>query len=237
MNIKNTLINFTLLFVCLFGIVLIFNEPIQAYFIKKASEEVMDNRPLDADTMLANNEIDASFDFDSVESLTLGDIFSLKSMASYVSVIGQIAVPSVNLHLPIGKGVSETVLATGAGTLKEDQQLGKGNYALASHNLEGTDVLFSPLHHAQIGDAVYLTDLAHVYTYEITVAEVIPPTATYVLDDIPNKTLLTLITCAFDGEERLHIQAKLTATTAIDNATQEMKDAFQLQQNHTKKRD
>lgn len=148
-------------------------------------------------------------------------------------VIAQIAIPSVNIRLPIAKGLSETALATGAGTMKESQQLGEGNYTLASHNLEGTDVLFSPLHRLEIGELIYITDLQDVYTYEVTISEVVEPTAVYVLDDVPNKRLLTLITCAFDGADRLHIQATFKNKTPLDKATPEMLNAFDRLQTHT----
>lgn len=235
MKLSNILINTTLAIAFLFGVALVFNEPIQTYLIARASDNVMNDVPATKENFEKNQQAEASFDFDAVEELTLSDIFAMQNMASYVPVIAQIAVPSVDLHLPIAKGVEEIALATGAGTMKPDQQLGEGNYALASHNLEGTDVLFSPLHQAQLGDVIYLTDLQYVYTYEITISEVIPPTAVYVLDDIPNKRLLTLITCAFNGEERLHIQGTFVDKTPIDAATEEMTNAFELQQNHKRK--
>lgn len=226
---KNIVINTCLIALLLVGVLLLFNKPLQAYFIARASDQVMD---VDAETIATNQEADASFDFDAIEELTLTDILALQSMKSYVPVIGQIAVPAVNLHLPIAKGLSETALATGAGTMKEQQQLGEGNYALASHNLEGTDVLFSPLHQAAVGDVIYITDFTSVYTYEITLAQVVDPMAVYVIDDVPNEKLLTLITCAFDGQERLHVKATFIDETPMEQATDEMLAAFNCAQTH-----
>ena len=51
-------------------------------------------------------------------------------------VIGAIAIPSVEINLPIFKGLSNVALLTGAGTMKENQVMGKNNYALASHRTE-----------------------------------------------------------------------------------------------------
>ena len=48
-------------------------------------------------------------------------------------VIASIAVPSVSINLPIFKGEAIRHYFYGAGTLSPDQEMGKGNYALASH--------------------------------------------------------------------------------------------------------
>ena len=228
---KNIVVNICLIALIIVGILLLFNKPLQAHFIARASDDVMD---VDVETIEENKAAEVSFDFDDIEELTLTDILALQSMKSYVPVIGQIAVPAVNVHLPIAKGLSETALATGAGTMKDGQQLGEGNYALASHNLEGTDVLFSPLHEAVIGDVIYITDFTHVYTYEITLSQVIDPTAVYVIDNVANERLLTLITCAFDGQERLHIQATFVDKTPMDEANDDMLAAFDRAQTHKK---
>ncbi|MEE1131162.1 MAG: class A sortase [Caryophanon sp.] len=229
-RLTNIVVNLILIAIIFSGVLLIFNQPIQEHFISEASGDLLD---MDADTIAENHNADASYNFDDIEELTLTDILSLQSTKSYVPVIAQIAIPSVNIRLPIAKGLSETALATGAGTMKESQQLGEGNYTLASHNLEGTDVLFSPLHRLEIGELIYITDLQDIYTYEVTISEVVEPTAVYVLDDVPNKRLLTLITCAFDGADRLHIQATFKDKTPLDKATQEMLNAFDRLQTHT----
>lgn len=228
-KLKNIIINVVLIAVVLSGVLLLFNKPVQEFLIDRASDDLL---LIDSDVLAENINADVSYDFEKVEELTLTDVMSLQSMSSYVPVIAQIAIPSVNIHLPIAKGLSETALATGAGTMKEAQQLGEGNYALASHNLEGTDVLFSPLHQLQIGELIYITDLQHIYTYEVTIAEVVEPTAVHVLDDVPNKRLLTLITCAFDGADRLHVQATFLHKTPLEEATEPMLQAFNRAQTH-----
>lgn len=60
-------------------------------------------------------------------------------------VIGRVAVPSISLELPILNGSSEKNLLSGAATIKGKQEMGKGNYALAGHNMSKTGVLFSDL--------------------------------------------------------------------------------------------
>lgn len=240
---KHIAINSVLFVIIIVGLLFVFNKPIQTQMLTFSSNSVMKDvqvSNIEDEVQVAqvaaafeqNEQAEATFNFEAVEPISLTNTVSstltLPTMRSNVPVIGQIAVPSVNIHLPIGKGLSEAVLSTGAGTMKEDQQLGEGNYALAGHNLEGTDVLFSPLHRAQIGDQIYITDLQHIYTYEITLAEVIEPTDVYVLDDIEHERLLTLITCAFDGQDRLHIKAAFIEKTPLQDATDVMREAFQF---------
>ena len=54
------------------------------------------------------------------------------------------------------KGLDNVGLYYGAGTMKETQQMGKGNYALASHHVFGITgasnmLIFSPLDRAKAG--------------------------------------------------------------------------------------
>ena len=48
---------------------------------------------------------------------------------------GYVAVPKLGIYNPIYYGTSDTVLAHGAGTAKDDQIMGRGNYAISAHNM------------------------------------------------------------------------------------------------------
>lgn len=73
-----------------------------------------------------------------------------------------IAIPEISMNLPIFKGLDNVGLYYGAGTMKAEQQMGEGNYALASHHVFGitgaSDMLFSPLDRAKEGMKIYITD-------------------------------------------------------------------------------
>ncbi|MER2108022.1 MAG: class A sortase [Solibacillus sp.] len=127
--------------------------------------------------------------------------------------MGSIHIPSVDMTLPILKGVGESSLVAGAGTMKPTQQMGTGNYALASHYIEGKSILFGPLHHLQEDDAIFVTDLDYMYEYKTTLLEVIEATNIQVIADVANKTLLTLITCSDKGTKRLLVQAEFVEKT------------------------
>lgn len=68
---------------------------------------------------------ETTFDFDSVESLSTEAVMKAQFENKNLPVIGAIAIPSVEINLPIFKGLSNVALLTGAGTMKEDQVMGK----------------------------------------------------------------------------------------------------------------
>ena len=144
--------------------------------------------------------------------------------------LGQIAVPSVKLNLPIYKGLANEVLLSGAGTMKPTQKMGQGNYALASHNYFGDmTLLFSPLVNLKVGDKIYTTDLEYVYEYETTSVELIEPTRVEVINDQPGVTEITLITCDdYNATKRYCFKGKYVSKTPVSEASDSVKQAFNL---------
>lgn len=130
--------------------------------------------------------------------LTVGGygLRELVGHSGYDGAVGQLRVPAGGLDLPIGIGVSNAVLVRGAGTLKADQQMGQGNYALAGHYMTAKRLLFSPLKGVRQGDSIYLTDKRQTYHYKVTRVQVVDRHQIDVIDDVPGKRLVTLVTCA-----------------------------------------
>lgn len=203
----------TIFLVALFiiGVILIFINPIQNKLIALQSKSLLEEQIVPVDKVL-----EASFDFNEVQTIEFTDVLKAQFEKKNFTVIGAITIPSVGLELPIGKGVSEAVLIYGAGTMKPDQQLGKGNYALASHYYEGKDVLFGPLYHVEMGDSIFVSDATNVYEYKVTTKEVILDSDVQVIYDVPDQTLITLITCAEEGTKRLLVQGELLNVTTIE---------------------
>ena len=104
-----------------------------------------------------------------------------------MAVVGGIAIPGVNINLPIIKGVSNYNLAVGAGTMKEDQVMGEGNYALAGHNMIDKDLLLVPYTNSRMDDEIYLTDLTDVYVYKTSFIETVNPDRVDLIDDVERK--------------------------------------------------
>ncbi|MCT6816909.1 MAG: class A sortase [Lysinibacillus fusiformis] len=206
-----------LLCALIIGLLLIFITPIQNGLIARMSDQ-FNAVEYSTDDIKKNNQLDANFEFEAVQSLSIAEVLQAQINASKMPVIGSIAVPSVHMQLPILKGVGNAVLAIGAGTMKPNQQLGQGNYALAGHYFEEKDILFSPLYQAQIGDIIYVTDMSNVYEYKLATKKIIAATDVYIVDDIPNQTTLTLITCAEKGSKRLALQADFVQSYSLENA-------------------
>lgn len=214
-----------LLCVLLIGIALIFINPIQNAIITHLSKQLNTTEYSAAD-IEKNNNTDADFNFEEVQSLSIAEVLKAQTKVGAIPVIGNIVVPSVDLQLPIVKGVGDAALAVGAGTMKPNQKLGQGNYALAGHYFEEKDILFSPLYKAKIGDTIYLTDLTNIYEYKLTSKDIIAATDVYVINDIPNKTVLTLITCAESGTKRLAIQADFIKQYPFNEAPAKVTETF-----------
>lgn len=233
---KAIVINITLLLLVLLGLGLVFNANIRNWMIGNQTNKYTINHISKADVK-KNEKVKGDFDFEKVEPLASDKILkeqvdALRGEASQLPVIGGIAIPELNINLPIFKGIGNTGLMFGAGTMKENQKMGEGNYALASHHIFGTtgssDLLFSPLDNAKDGQKIYVTDKEHIYEYTITSVDVVDPSAGYVINDVPGKKLITLVTCTdAEATERIIVQGELTNTSLYETN----KDKFDQQYN------
>jgi len=146
------------------ALALIFNQPIKEYAVKQISQRNLTS--LTAKQAKENQKKSGQFDFNKVKPISASQV-AKASVNNDAAVIGKMAVPSVDLRLPIVVGLSDNALSTGGGTMKEHEKMGKSNYALAGHYMTNKGALFSPLENAQIGDLAYITDMKRVYTYKI----------------------------------------------------------------------
>jgi len=216
-----------ILLICMLviGLLLIFINPIQHAVIAHLSKQ-LNTTDTSAEDLQKNNQAKADFEFEDVQSLSIAEVLKAQTQIDHLPVIGSIAIPNVDMNLPIIKGVGNASLAVGAGTMKANQKFGQGNYALAGHYFEEKDILFSPLYKANIGDAIYMTDLTNIYEYKLASKKIIAATDVYVIDDIPNETILTLITCADNGTKRLAIRADFVEQYPLDHAPAKLSEAF-----------
>lgn len=214
----------------LISLALIFNVPIRNFIIGWNTNKYQISN-VTAEDIEKNKEAEASFDFDAVEAVSTEAILKAQWDAQRLPVIGGIAVPELGINLPIFKGVFNTSLMYGAGTMKENQEMGKGNYSLASHHIFGVtgaaDVLFSPLDRAQKGMKIYITDKTNVYTYVIDSVEIVSPESVYVIDDVEGRTEVTLVTCTdFNATERIIVKGVLESTTPYKETPKDVLDSF-----------
>lgn len=218
------------------GIALIFNKSIRNSLIARNTNKYQVGH-VSKETIEKNKKAKTSFDFDDVQSISTESVLAAQMDAQLLPVIGGIAIPDVGINLPIFKGLGNTELTYGAGTMKENQVMGgENNYALASHHVFGmigsSEMLFSPLDRAKNGMKIYLTDKDKVYTYKITNVHVVAPTEVAVIDDHAGQSELTLVTCTdAEATERTIVNAVLEGETSYDNASDDIHKSFNTSYN------
>lgn len=229
-SLRNRLINIVATLLILLSIALIFNAPIRnmimvwhtnKYQVSKVSKKTIEK----------NKEAKTSFDFQEVKSLSTEAVINAQWQAQKLPVIGGIAIPELKMNLPIFKGLDNVGLYYGAGTMKEDQVMGQGNYSLASHHVFGltgaNTMLFSPLDNAKAGMKIYVTDKEKIYTYVITSLETVSPDRIDVIADHEGVNEITLVTCDdLAATNRIIVKGTLETSVDYDQAPKEILEAF-----------
>ena len=215
---KNRVLTSSLLFILivitvLFASWLVLEERIVSYF---AHVEI---DPSQFETNLEQALDVATFDFSIIDELGLSGVLPYTN--EEVAPIGELIIPSVEIHLPIFHGITEAHISLGAATLTPHQQMGQGNYSLASHYLPWNGMLFGSLYQVQIGDLIVLRDDTYLYLYEAISNEVVSAYLVDILDEVAGKTLITLITCTPDGRERVAVQGEFEEQISISDLTPE----------------
>lgn len=227
--------NILLTLMVIVGLLLIFNKSIRNALIVMNSNKYQVTQ-VTKEEIEENKEAETTFDFSSVRALSTESILSAQMSAQNLPVIGGIAIPELEVNLPIFKGVGNTELAYGAGTMKEDQVMGERNYALASHHIFGIagaeKMLFSPLDNAKEGMIIYLTDKEKIYTYVISEVKVVSPDHVEVIDDRPGQTEVTLVTCTdYNATNRIIVHGQFKESVEFEKASDEALEAFEMTYN------
>lgn len=234
-KLKNSLRISLMVLLMIIGIALIFNRSIRNSIIANNSNKYQVVN-VSKDKLEENKTVETTFDFEQVESVSTESVLKAQMDAQELPVIGGIAIPELGINLPIFKGMGNTELFYGAGTMKPEQEMGKGNYALASHHMFGTlgasQMLFSPLERAENGMIIYLTDKDKVYSYVIDNVFTVTPEHVEVIDDVPGKTQVTLVTCDdFEATGRIIVHATFKEEFSFDKSSKEVVDAFSMTYN------
>lgn len=215
----------------LIGVALIFNKSIRNTLMAWHTNQYQVSQ-VSKQTIEQNKDANVSYDFDAVESISTESVLKAQTSSADLPVIGGIAIPDLGINLPIFKGLGNTELSYGAGTMKENQVMGgDNNYALASHHVFGltgsSQMLFSPLENAKIGMSIYLTDKDKVYTYMITSVEKVTPDQVAVIEDTPGRKELTLVTCTdAEATSRTIVKGSYDSEVSFDQAPEDILEAF-----------
>ncbi len=229
-KLRNLLINILAGFLILLSIALIFNSKIRDMFIVWNTNKYQVSQ-VTKEKIEENEETVGNFDFESVKSLSSEAVLSAQWNSQQLPVIGGIAIPQLEMNLPIFKGLDNINLFYGAGTMKPNQEMGKGNYSLASHRIflgeKADQKLFSPLANAEKGMKIYLTDKEKVYTYEIVEVKIVTPDRVDVIEDREGIDELTLVTCEdSNATERIIVKGNLKEIKSYTETPSDVLEAF-----------
>ena len=229
-NRKNLLINVLAGFLILLSLALIFNSKIRDIFMVWNTNKYQVSQ-VSKEKLEENQDTEGNFDFDSVKAISSEAVLSSQWDSQKLPVIGGIAIPEVEISLPIFKGLDNVNLFYGAGTMKRDQVMGKGNYSLASHHIftaeNASQMLFSPLSRAKNGMKIYLTDKDKVYTYVIHEVKHVTPDRVDEIDDRSGVDEITLVTCVdYDATERIIVKGDLKEEKDYSQTPEEILTAF-----------
>lgn len=227
---RNLLTNILAVFLILLSLVLIFNSKIRNMFMVWNTNKYQVSQ-VTKEKIEENKEAEGNFDFDSVKSISSEAVLAAQWDAQQLPVIGGIAIPEVEINLPIFKGLDNVNLFYGAGTMKANQKMGEGNYSLASHHIftaeNASQMLFSPLVNAKAGMKIYLTDKDKVYTYEIREVKHVTPDRVDEIEDRDGIKEITLVTCVdYNATERIIVKGDFKEVKAYSETSDDILNAF-----------
>ena len=227
---KNLLINILAGFLILLSIALIFNAKIRDIFMVWNTNKYQVSQ-VSKEKLEENQDTEGNFDFDSVKAISSEAVLSSQWDAQQLPVIGGIAIPEVEINLPIFKGLDNVNLFYGAGTMKPNQKMGEGNYSLASHHIftaeNASQMLFSPLVNAKEGMKIYLTDKEKVYTYVIREVKHVTPDRVDEIEDREGINEITLVTCVdYNATERIIVKGDFKEMKSYAETPSDVLEAF-----------
>ena len=227
---KNLLINILAGFLILLSIALIFNAKIRDIFMVWNTNKYQVSQ-VSKEKLEENQDTEGNFDFDSVKAISSEAVLSSQWDAQQLPVIGGIAIPEVEINLPIFKGLDNVNLFYGAGTMKPNQKMGEGNYSLASHHIftaeNASQMLFSPLANAKEGMKIYLTDKEKVYTYVIREVKHVTPDRVDEIEDREGIKEITLVTCVdYNATERIIVKGDFKEVKPYAETPSDILEAF-----------
>ncbi len=187
------------------GILLLLSPTIKDFFVvKKIDETVKVVEEYTPEVIKKNETNEAEFDFSIVEDISVTGTLINQNKVNMDLIVGQLVVPSINLNIPVFKGINNTNLLAGSATMREDQTMGQGNYPLAGHYVKDKDVLFGSLMDVKEGDIIRLTDKETIFEYETYEVKLVPDTAVYLIDNQESENIgnpiISLMTCYYSSK-------------------------------------
>ncbi|WP_312472154.1 class A sortase [Neobacillus sp.] len=189
------------------GFIILMTPIIKNYMVTSLSKKSYENLTIQTEKDSIVNQSKSMADIDFV---TEEDIIKAMLSGSDSNGIGLLAIPSVNLKLPIFRETTKTNLLKGAGMLNETfHGFNTGNVILVGHHMKKEGLLFQPLTKLKAGGNVYIMDHEKVYQYQMGEPFIVNEEDISVL--IEPFEGITLITCdaPTPTKKRLIYQGKL----------------------------
>lgn len=206
-KIRNKIYTIIALLFLIIGTTLLVLPILNEQKIKKQTEAVnVSLSEITAAEIIENNKSTANFDFNSVRNINATETWGSINEYNKQNIIGQLVIPSQKINLTVFKGLDESGLVAGVGTMKEEQTIGQGNFTIAGHRAKSKGVLFHSLMDVSEGDEIRYTDKQNIYIYRVREIIETDPYAFYMLEDnrteyFDNKPIITLMTCYFGSSD------------------------------------
>lgn len=151
--------------------------------------------------------------------------------------IGKIMIPEVAIDLPILAGMNNDNLMNGVATYTQNQQLGKGNYVLLSHNVFEQNVLLHQIAQLRLNAKIYATDFNELFVYEVSYNDVVVDTEIELLEikkEAP-QAMITLVRCEGDIGTRFRrvVQGNLSSVKSLSTLSATELAQLGLEKNRT----
>ena len=215
------------LVIIILALTYLFSDKINLLFLQDHTSTQLSSKTLKQNF---NNRQKAEYNWHQVKDSNMLEIAKSKIKHKH-KVIALVTQPEAKVATSVVAGVNNDDLAVAAGTLRPDQVPGKNNYVLAGHHMPQTDwALFSGIYYyAKPDQNVYLTDLKHVYQYQIKDVQFINANAVYIanknnyqlgiFNTTRNKPMITLFSCDATGEKRIAEFGSLVHTYQVTDKT------------------
>lgn len=140
---------------------------------------------------------------------------SWKGDADNPKVFARMTIPKIDLIVPVVEGVEKADIKLAVGHVPDTAAPGEdGNSAYAGHRSHTYGKFFHRLGEMELGDEIIIETKEYKFKYIVTEIFEVNPDDVWVLDDIPEKTTITLITCAplYGNKYRLIVRGALKET-------------------------
>lgn len=194
------------------GLCIYNSSPVQNQIISHNQKQV--TKHISASKIRNNVSKKGNFNASNTKEANGQTVLKNQISSKNIPIIGLMSIPAQNIYNPILNGYGDSsgsYLALGACTMFPNEQMGKGNYALAGHHMK-SNTIFHSLGKVQDGDIVYLTDLHTIYAYKVISNRIVDRTEMQVFNPSSDgKPLVTMITCTSLAEtpNRICVQGTL----------------------------